>query len=99
MQSPGQLNGAEESMERAERALRNGDLNGATDPVNQAAWNKFFPGYYMTHMDIEYGPESREKQDPTSLDKSFRNWVLTPWKELARVRPTWLEMWTKEIGA
>ena len=36
MQSPGQLNGAEESMERAERALRNGDLNGATDQETRA---------------------------------------------------------------
>lgn len=74
-------------------------LNCAADPKNQAAWNKFFPGYYMTHKDVEYSPESREKQDPTSLDKTFRNWILTPWKDLARVRPTWLEAWTKEIGA
>jgi hypothetical protein len=36
MQSPGQLNGAEESMDRAERALRNGDLNGATDQETRA---------------------------------------------------------------
>ncbi|MBX9588890.1 MAG: TIGR02302 family protein [Hyphomonadaceae bacterium] len=36
MQSPGQLNGAEESMERAERALRNGDLGGATDQETRA---------------------------------------------------------------
>lgn len=36
MQSPGQLNGAEESMERAERALRNGDLNGAADQETRA---------------------------------------------------------------
>ena len=74
-------------------------LNCAADPRSQAAWNKFFPGYYMTHKDVEYPPESREKQDPTSLDKSFRNWVLTPWKDLARVRPAWMEMWTREIGA
>ena len=74
-------------------------LNCAADPRSQAAWNKFFPGYYMTHKDVEYPPESREKQDPTSLDKSFRNWVLTPWKDLARARPAWMEMWTREIGA
>jgi uncharacterized protein (TIGR02302 family) len=36
MQSPGQLNGAEESMERAERALRNGDLNGASEQESRA---------------------------------------------------------------
>ena len=36
MQSPGQLNGAEESMERAERSLRNGDLNGASDHETRA---------------------------------------------------------------
>jgi putative spermidine/putrescine transport system substrate-binding protein len=74
-------------------------LNCAADPKSQAAWNKFFPGYYMTHKDVEYVPESREKQDPTSLDKSFASWVLTPWKELARVRPMWLDVWTREIGA
>jgi putative spermidine/putrescine transport system substrate-binding protein len=74
-------------------------LNCAADAKNQAAWNRFFPGYYMSHKDIEYPAESREKQDPTSLDKSFRNWILVPWKELARVRPMWMEAWTKEIGA
>jgi hypothetical protein len=36
MQSPDQLNGAGESMERAERSLRNGDLNGATEHENRA---------------------------------------------------------------
>lgn len=36
MQSPGQLGSAEESMERSERSLRNGDLNGATDHENRA---------------------------------------------------------------
>lgn len=74
-------------------------LNCAADPKNQAAWNQFFPGYYMSHKDIVYPPASREKQDPTSLDKSFKNWILVPWKDLARVRSTWMEMWTKEIGA
>jgi spermidine/putrescine-binding protein len=74
-------------------------LNCAAEAKNQALWNQFFPGYYMTHKDIEYPPASREKQDPTSLDKTFRNWILTPWKELARVRSTWMEAWTKEIGA
>jgi spermidine/putrescine-binding protein len=74
-------------------------LNCATEGKNQAAWNKFFPGYYMTSNDIEYLPESRAKQDPTSLDKTFKSWILTPWKELARVRPMWLDVWTKEIGA
>jgi putative spermidine/putrescine transport system substrate-binding protein len=74
-------------------------LNCAADAKNQALWNQFFPGYYMTHKDVEYPPASREKQDPTSLDKSFRNWILTPWKELARIRSTWMEAWTKEIGA
>lgn len=74
-------------------------LNCAADPKNQAAWNQFFPGYYMSHKDIEYPPASREKQDPTSLDKSFKNWILVPWKDLARVRSTWMEMWTREIGA
>jgi putative spermidine/putrescine transport system substrate-binding protein len=74
-------------------------LNCAADAKNQMAWNQFFPGYYMSHKDIEYPPASREKQDPTSLDKSFRNWILLPWKDMARVRPTWLEAWTKEIGA
>ncbi len=74
-------------------------LNCAADAKNQAAWNQFFPGYYMSSGQIEYPPASREKQDPTSLDKSFRNWILPPWKELARVRPAWMEMWTKEIGA
>jgi putative spermidine/putrescine transport system substrate-binding protein len=74
-------------------------LNCAADAKNQALWNQFFPGYYMTHKDVEYPPASREKQDPTSLDKGFRNWILTPWKELARIRSTWMEAWTKEIGA
>jgi putative spermidine/putrescine transport system substrate-binding protein len=74
-------------------------LNCAADAKNQTAWNQFFPGYYMSHKDIEYPPASREKQDPTSLDKSFRNWILLPWKDMARVRPTWMETWTKEIGA
>jgi putative spermidine/putrescine transport system substrate-binding protein len=74
-------------------------LNCATDPKNQEAWNQFFPGYYMSHKDIQYPPSSREKQDPTSLDKSFRNWIIVPWKDLSRVRPTWMEAWTKEIGA
>jgi uncharacterized protein (TIGR02302 family) len=36
LQPPGQLNGAGESMERAERALRNGDLNGAADQETRA---------------------------------------------------------------
>ena len=74
-------------------------LNCTADAKNQAAWNKFFPGYYMSNKDIEYPLESREKQDPSSLDKSFRNWILVPWKALARVRPAWLEVWTREIGA
>jgi putative spermidine/putrescine transport system substrate-binding protein len=74
-------------------------LNCAAEAKSQAAWNKFFPGYYMSSKDIDYPAESREKQDPTSLDKSFKNWILVPWKELARVRPMWLDMWTKEIGA
>jgi putative spermidine/putrescine transport system substrate-binding protein len=74
-------------------------LHCAADAKNQALWNQFFPGYYMTHKDVDYPPASREKQDPTSLDKSFRNWILTPWKELARIRSTWMEAWTKEIGA
>jgi len=74
-------------------------LNCAADPKNQAAWNQFFPGYYMSQKDIEYPPASRELQDPTSLDKSFRNWILPPWKELARVRPAWMELWSREIGA
>jgi len=74
-------------------------LNCATDPKNQAAWNQFFPGYYMSHKDIEYPPASRAKQDPTSLDKSFKNWIQVPWKDLARVRGTWMDMWTREIGA
>jgi len=74
-------------------------LNCACDPKNQAAWNQFFPGYYMSHQDIEYPPASRAMQDPASLDKSFRNWILMPWKDLARVRPMWMEAWTKEIGA
>jgi putative spermidine/putrescine transport system substrate-binding protein len=74
-------------------------MNCAADAKNQAIWNKFFPGYYMSHKDVEYLPESREKQDPTSLDKTFGNWILVPWKELAVMRPTWLEAWTKEIGA
>jgi putative spermidine/putrescine transport system substrate-binding protein len=74
-------------------------LNCAADAKNQTAWNQFFPGYYMSHKDIEYPPASREKQDPTSLDKSFRNWILLPWKDMTRVRPTWMEAWTKEIGA
>ena len=56
-------------------------LNCAADAKNQAAWNKFFPGYAASHKDIEYPPESREKQDPSALDKSFRNWVPTPWKD------------------
>ena len=74
-------------------------LNCAADPKNQALWNKFFPGYYMTSKNVDYPAASRDKQDPTSLDKSFRNWILTPWKELARVRSVWMEAWTKEIGA
>jgi putative spermidine/putrescine transport system substrate-binding protein len=74
-------------------------LNCAADAKNQAAWNQFFPGYYGSSRNIEYPPASQEKQDPTSLDKSFRNWILPPWKELARVRPQWMELWTKEIGA
>jgi putative spermidine/putrescine transport system substrate-binding protein len=74
-------------------------LNCAADAKNQALWNQFFPGYYMTHRDIVYPPASREKQDPTALDKTFRNWLATPWKDLARVRPQWMEAWTKEIGA
>ena len=36
LQAPGQLSGAEDSMERAERSLRNGDLNGATDNETRA---------------------------------------------------------------
>jgi uncharacterized protein (TIGR02302 family) len=36
MQAPGQLNGAEDSMERAERALRNGDLSGAAEHESRA---------------------------------------------------------------
>jgi putative spermidine/putrescine transport system substrate-binding protein len=74
-------------------------LDCACDPKNQAAWNQFFPGYYMSHKDIVYPPGSREKQDPSSLDKSFRNWILVPWKDLARVRSTWMEAWTREVGA
>jgi putative spermidine/putrescine transport system substrate-binding protein len=74
-------------------------LNCAADPKSQAAWNRYFPGYYMSHRDIEYSPESKALQDPTSLDKSFTNWILPPWKELARVRPIWLDAWTREIGA
>ena len=74
-------------------------LNCAAEPRSQAAWNQFFPGYYGTHKNIEYPAGSREKQDPTSLDKSFKNWILVPWKEMAQVRSTWMEGWTKEIGA
>jgi uncharacterized protein (TIGR02302 family) len=36
MQAPGQLNGAEDSMERAERSLRNGDLKGAAEHESRA---------------------------------------------------------------
>jgi uncharacterized protein (TIGR02302 family) len=36
LQAPGQLDGAEDSMERAERALRNGDLNGASEQESRA---------------------------------------------------------------
>jgi putative spermidine/putrescine transport system substrate-binding protein len=74
-------------------------LNCATDPISQAAWNQFFPGYYMSHKDIKYSPASRAKQDPTSLDRSFNNWIQVPWKDLARVRSTWMDLWTREIGA
>jgi len=74
-------------------------LNCAAEARSQAAWNQFFPGYYGTHKNIEYPAASREKQDPTSLDKSFKNWILVPWKEMAQVRSTWMEGWTKEIGA
>ena len=74
-------------------------LDCATDPKNQAAWNHYFPGYYMSHKDVEYPPESRKLQDTTSLDKSFKNWIILPWKEMARVRPIWLDAWTREIGA
>lgn len=74
-------------------------LNCAADAKNQVRWNHYFPGYYMTHRDNNYEPASREKQDPTSLDKTFRNWIQVPWKELARVRSQWMEAWTKEVGA
>jgi putative spermidine/putrescine transport system substrate-binding protein len=74
-------------------------LNCAANSRNQALWNQFFPGYYATHKDVEYPPDSRALQDPTSLDKSFKNWIIPPWKDLARVKPAWLEIWTREIGA
>jgi putative spermidine/putrescine transport system substrate-binding protein len=74
-------------------------LNCAADPKNQAAWNQFFPGYYMSHKDIQYPPASHEKQDPTSLDKTFKNWIQVPWRELERARFKWFDMWTREIGA
>ena len=74
-------------------------LNCASDAKNQALWNQFFPGYYMTHQNNDYPPASREKQDPTSLDRSFKNWIQVPWKELSRLRPQWMEAWTREIGA
>jgi len=74
-------------------------LNCAADAKNQGLWNQYFPGYYMTHRENNYPPASREKQDPTSLDRSFKNWIQVPWKELARVRSQWMEAWTKEIGA
>ena len=74
-------------------------LNCAADAKNQTLWNQYFPGYYMTHREAIYPPASREKQDPTSLDRSFKNWIPVPWKELSRVRSQWMEAWTKEIGA
>jgi putative spermidine/putrescine transport system substrate-binding protein len=74
-------------------------LNCAADASNQAIWNRFFPGYYMTNRQNDYPPASREKQDPTSIDKTFKNWIQVPWKELARARSQWMELWTKEIGA
>ena len=74
-------------------------LNCASDAKNQALWNQHFPGYYMSHQNNDYPPASREKQDPTSLDRSFKNWIQVPWKELSRLRPQWMEAWTKEIGA
>jgi putative spermidine/putrescine transport system substrate-binding protein len=73
-------------------------LNCAADAKNQVAWNKFFPGYYMSHKDIDYPPGSRERQDPSSLDRSFKNFVFPPWRELAKAWPQWVEMWTKEVG-
>jgi putative spermidine/putrescine transport system substrate-binding protein len=74
-------------------------LNCAADAKNQAAWNKYFPGYYVTSKDIIYPPESKLLQDPSSLDQSFKNWIQVPWKEMANVRANWLEAWNKEIGA
>jgi putative spermidine/putrescine transport system substrate-binding protein len=74
-------------------------LNCAADAKNQAAWNQFFPGYYNSHKDVEYPPASRAHQDPTSLDRTFKNWIIVPWKEMAKVRSVWLDAWTRGIGA
>jgi putative spermidine/putrescine transport system substrate-binding protein len=74
-------------------------LNCAADAKSQEAWNKFFPGYYATNKDVQYGPDSRALQDPTSLDKTFKSWIQAPWKELAGVKSAWTDQWTREIGA
>ena len=74
-------------------------LNCAADGKAQAAWNQFFPGYYGTARNIEYVAASRALQDPSSLDKSFKNWIQVPWREMAKVRSVWMEAWTKSVGA
>lgn len=74
-------------------------LNCAASATSQEAFNKFFPGYYASNRNVQYPPGSREKQDPSSLDRSFKNWIQVPWKELAKVRPMWMEAWTRALGA
>src|SRR5699024_4806137 len=43
-------------------------LDCAAMPENQAAWNKYFPGYYMTVENPPYGDHSKKLQDPTALN-------------------------------
>ena len=70
MQAPGQLGGAAEAMERAERALRNGDLEGATqeetnalDQLRQGA--RDLAQQMLKQMPSRYGmQDSRGELDP-----------------------------------
>src|SRR5256885_15322424 len=45
-------------------------LNCASDAKNQALWNQFFPGYYMTHQNNDYQrseEHTSELQSPCNL--------------------------------
>jgi uncharacterized protein (TIGR02302 family) len=66
LQAPGQLGGAGESMERAERALRDGDLDGATEAESRALEQLRQGAREMAQQMLRQMPSRYGLNDPNS---------------------------------